>query len=281
MQRFTGLRDVRSQVLCASPSSPHTEAMTWGISGKEFLLIYAVLLLTVLFTNAWLRRRAMQGGPRVTSRTPPPLGLDELAYLAGGADALGASALVGLCEQGAVHAGRERRVVADDLGPDLAATAAQCALYDELVHVGGVQVRYAGELLKNTRTLKVIRHTLAAHELVPGDRLRACNRLGALNFALLLLLGVVRVGAGLHGHHPFEYLILLMIATVFLGIRTLRVPRVTPGGRALLQQTQEDAKALLRDSRPGDRALAVALFGVGALWQAAPSIAAELGFARG
>ena len=124
---------------------------------------------------------------------PPPLGLDELAYLAGGADALGASALVGLCEQGAVHAGRERRVVADDLGPDLAATAAQCALYDELVHVGGVQVRYAGELLKNTRTLKVIRHTLAAHELVPGDRLRACNRLGALNFALL----ASRVSCGL------------------------------------------------------------------------------------
>ena len=58
------------------------------------------------------------------------------------------------------------------------------------------------------------------------------------------------------------------------------MPNVTRAGRAALRDARVESEALRAGSLPGDRALAVALFGIGALWLAEPALASELGFAR-
>ncbi len=252
--------------------------MTWGISGRQFLLIYALAVLAVLVGNAWLRRRPIPQLTPVPADALPP-GVDELAYLSGGIATLGLSALVALHERGATSSPGPHLVVAEAGGPGETATLAQRALYERLARRASSSVRDTSKLLGGSSAVRMIRGSLVSAGLIPHPRLRARNRLGALAFIVLLVVGVVRVVAGITSHHPVEYLILLMVGTVFVAVRSLRLRPLTAAGRLLLRDARAAAPDLRTASLPGDRALAVALFGVDALWFAEPALADELGFA--
>src|SRR5690348_11821004 len=80
---------------------------TWGISGPQFLQIYAVLaLLGLVFALVW-RATTTRGGDPVGYQ-PGPV---ELAYLAGGPALAVHSALAGLRCTGAVGPGPASRTV--------------------------------------------------------------------------------------------------------------------------------------------------------------------------
>src|SRR6185437_10372660 len=79
---------------------------------------------------------------------------------------------------------------------------------------------------------------------------------------------------------PVAFLVVLIVLTFVVWRLSLRVPNVTPAGRATLREARVESEALRSGSLPGDRALAVALFGIGALWLAEPALASELGFAQ-
>ena len=210
-----------------------------------------------------------------------PLSVDELAYLAGGAAGLGASALVALRENGEVTALGPRQLVA--VG---SVTRAQR-------QPGAARAARADGPDRHRRSPS---HRLArrAHErggagaaalgkrgLIATFGLRSRLRSLSLLFIALLAVGILRFVDGVRNGKPVTFLVVLIVLTFVVWRFSLRVPNVTPRrARRRCAQARVESEALRTGSLPGDRALAVALFGIGALWLAEPALRASSGFAR-
>ena len=254
---------------------------TWGISGPDFLAVFAgaalVFGLLALLDRFLITRRAT-GSPR---RRAEPV---EVAYLNGGAARAVHASLAGLRAAGLV--------AVDPLGA-LNITGALPAGVSRLDHA---VYEAAGRRVQATRLLSDAQVSNAAEAVRAGlvdagwvldDDERARARRGGWLLLALAAFGFVRVIAGAFNAKPIGYLALLTVAVVIAGLLLLRVPKRTAAASRVLAEAQRSHAHLKPKNSPSwatyglvGGAMGVALFGTEALWAADPVFAADAGLRR-
>jgi len=204
----------------------------WGISGPEFLWLYGAGLVVALGWMIAVRARVRR--PRQIEPTPP-LELESVAYLAGGARRVIELAIARLIEAGAIRASRGGSLTAIQSPPgrlDPVATAVMSAL--------GNRTRKVNTLIRSVRAthrISQLSDELAAHQLVLTPRAAArARRVAWLGLVLLLAVGVARFVNGAMKDLPVNYLVIELVVTVALLMLVARRPirpRTVHGDRAL------------------------------------------------
>ncbi|RZQ61368.1 TIGR04222 domain-containing membrane protein [Amycolatopsis suaedae] len=195
----------------------------WGLSGPEFLWIYAGLLILPALAGAIAVRRL-----RSANRQPPDhLPVYHLAYLTGGPWRTAETAIAALLESEHLRidsssrlykTGTRRptdpieRAVFDTVGSASSRTVA--SVVDAAMYTGSmtqlrVELENAGLLASETGRRRIWRFVTAAYGAV-------------------LVLGIVRAVAGTSAGYPIGYLVLMMVAVVVAGALTLWLTRRRP-----------------------------------------------------
>ena len=257
---------------------------TWGISGPTFLLAYVVLAVAVVVAAVRARRTLLD----VSAERPAGRLEDrpyDVAYLNGGPDLALTAALSAMHRAGTISTSGRGVVVAaarpesraDELERAVHHAAATPVSRHRLAAVGAV-----------ASALHRIEQRLIGAGLVLSAERRQRIRLVGGWVLVVAALGAVRVVAGLANGRPVLFLILLVVLTLVVGLLlVLRVPRRTRAGDTLLRKLASDHHRLSPSMRPDwevygptGAALAVGVFGVGALWAADPAFATELAAQR-
>lgn len=254
---------------------PATTGDTWGISGPDFLAGYLALAVLVV-VGSTLHRAWLFRGQHDT--TAGQLGPQQIAYLVSGARTAIYSALAGLRSIGAVGANRDRGLRATGPLP-FGATP-----LDQAVHHAAAQRRRTRDLPRDPRVvtaLDQLRQGLVERGLVLDSNQRLAARFGPALLLLLLVVGVVRLIAGLRDDRPVGYLVLVLLGlTVVLVVQAVRVPHSTRAARAALRDLRRQYHYLTPANAPAyatygpaGAAMGVALFGVATLWALDPGFA--------
>jgi uncharacterized protein (TIGR04222 family) len=257
---------------------------TWGINSPTFLLIYAILAVTVSVVAVIQRRRLLGGSARISAAA---VTAQRAAYLNGGGQLAIYSSLAALRCAGSVTVtpAPGRYLVALGTVPaharplDLAVcrAAGRRLSADELAADAGV----AAEVERLRVGLERDRLLLTA-----GAR-RAIRTWRQIMLGVLLL-GVARLVAGLVNDKLVLALVMVMaiLAAVILSLWD-RASRTWAGDRVLIALRNRHSH-LSPVGRPSwrvygaaDAAMGVAIFGSEALWTADPAFAAAANIARG
>jgi uncharacterized protein (TIGR04222 family) len=182
----------------------------WGLSGPEFLALYAGLLVlvcaAVLFAHLWAKSaEAPQPG------LPKDLSVYEIAYLCGGVDRVADTAIAGLVDAGALRVDRARQVHATGVsGADD---------YQRRVLEWTELGRPVGQVRRNFHlhgTADPIASALREQGLlVPAGRLQVIKAAVWL-FPALGVVGVARLLNGMAQNHPVGYLFLELAVTALV-----------------------------------------------------------------
>jgi uncharacterized protein (TIGR04222 family) len=257
---------------------------TWGISGPLFLMAFFVLAVAV--TVAVVRvRRAVADVPAVQ-----PLGrLDgrpyDVAYLNGGPHLAVCAALSAMHRSGTVATAGRGTVLAagrpeprtDELERAVHHAAATAVPRRNLADVGAVA----------SALHRIESRLLAAGLLLSPQQQDRIRRPAGWTFALAVF-GGVRIIAGYADGRPVGFLVPMVFVMVVLSVvLAVRVPRRSRAGDAALRRLVADHHALSPAMRPdwevygpSGAALAVGVFGLGALWASDPVFAGELAVQR-
>jgi uncharacterized protein (TIGR04222 family) len=253
---------------------------TWGIEGPDFLYWYmaagcllgASAFLLRLFTGGLLPFHR-----KVDPHTLAPL---DLAYLSGGPfHAVSVSHWVWTHQSSGQPSTEERRFLEANWQDPLLQAVGGTARYPGSTPTacmadGSVQGQLSG------------RHRrLARLGLLRG---RAVMRLlKTLKWAMLLLLvlGVVRIVAGMLNGRDATYLVgAVMAGTFAFVVLTVKIPAITHPGIRVLRELRRENQDLRPDRTEGYSgvspfrvALGAALFGSAGLWVAAPAYASAMG----
>lgn len=255
---------------------------TWGVSGSAFLIAYltAAVALAVL---AVAHRRVALAGP-ATSR-PGGLTAQQAAYLNGGEQLAGYTALAGLRAAGALGTAPDRTLAQTGAMP-AGATALDAAIYNS----AGRRVR-ARAVLDDpwVRTAAAqLRTELETAGLATTAAQRRTVRLwGAAAFALAAI-GVLRLLTGSDTGLVTIYLVPVIAAVAILGGCLLATaPKRTRAGTAAVADLRSRHLYLAPASSPSyatygptGAATGVALYGPGTLYLMDPGFAADAGIQR-
>jgi uncharacterized protein (TIGR04222 family) len=257
---------------------------TWGISGPTFLLAYVVLAVAVVVAAVRARRALTD-----VSADRPAGRIDDrpydVAHLNGGADLALTAALSAMHRTGTI-ATSGRGVVVATARPESRADELERAVHHAAAApVSRHRLAAAGAVAS---ALHRIEQRLVAAGLVLDAQRRQRIRLVGGWVLVVAALGVVRVVAGAANGRPVGFLIVLVLVVLAVGLLlVLRVPRRTRAGDALLRRLAADHHLLSPSMRPdwevygpAGAALAVGVFGVGALWAADPAFATDLAAQR-
>ncbi|MCK2240460.1 MULTISPECIES: TIGR04222 domain-containing membrane protein [unclassified Crossiella] len=224
----------------------------WGLTGPEFLQLYAVGLAVALVLAGWIRIAGRRPDAHATTQVGEVTTV-ELAYLVGGSSRAVETVVAGLLEREALRAARGGYV--SGTGPLL--------LKDPVAR----QVReYTGDTGRGT--LRLLVHRVADSQavtdvgarlvdrglLVPPDRLPGMGFRSALPLIALGALGVVRAIDGASRDFPVGYLMLLLVLTGVLAAFAAWLPvawRTQAGDaaveRALKSTSDSAAEHVARD----------------------------------
>ena len=258
---------------------------TWGISGPTFLLAYLVLAIAV--GAAVLRaRRALAD----VSAERPASRMEErpydVAYLNGDAQLAVTAALSAMYRAGTIKTAGRGVVVAAER-PDSRADELERAIHHAAA-TGPVSRRALPAVGAVASALhRVEQRLIAAGLLLAAERRRRIRLSGGWVLAVGVF-GVVRVMAGYANNRPVGFLIILVFLVTLFGVLLAgNAPRRTRAGDALLRRLATEYHSLAPSTRPdwahygpSGAALAVGVFGVGALWTADPAFATELAAQR-
>ncbi|MBB5856960.1 TIGR04222 domain-containing membrane protein [Amycolatopsis umgeniensis] len=225
---------------------------TWGIPGPTFLAIYAVLLvfplvLGLLWTVAVkLGRKA----PRAAVSGPQPT-VYELAYLAGGPDRVVDTAIAALVDRGTlrVSSSKQLQLTGPEPADPIEKAVAKGARPGHNATTRGIRDR-----LRMSGPMQALGKDLEARGLVVVNQAPRIRRVVFFLYLAVLVLGVVRLFAGISADRPVGFLIPLLIAA---GIATLIAraaknkrtgPRPTGEGNRILGSANS---ALARERKRG------------------------------
>ncbi|WP_263251305.1 TIGR04222 domain-containing membrane protein [Saccharopolyspora rosea] len=210
----------------------------WGLSGPQFLLLYAVLLVCACFAFAAVRAWARRPPAPVDGRD---LGLHELAYLRGGANRVVDAVVAGLVESGALRVDRSRLLHAT------AAARPRDAFEHEVLANSGVGTTMAilRDHFRARGLTDPIEDELVARGLLVTAKRRSVVVASAWLVPLLGVVGVVRAINGATHRYPVGFLVMELIVTAMVWVvlrglaRGLR--RTTAGQRAAGPSTGQSA----------------------------------------
>jgi uncharacterized protein (TIGR04222 family) len=160
------------------------------------------------------------------------------------------------------------------------ASRVQSALHRRLREAGTVSPDRARLLAAEDPAVDAVQADLVRRGYVPDPAGAQVARRWTFVLGLLAAVGLVRLVAGLAAERPVGYLLVLLALTGAAMCWTFSIPRVTPAGREYLRQLQQRGAAYRSGGLPGERAIAVALFGAGVLWTADAALAQTLGMQR-
>lgn len=241
------------------------------LPGPQFLGLYVIALVFSHFAGKLLARLC-RGQPAAPASTPALTPL-ESAFLAGGRARAIDAALVGMLQHHIIEAKPEGGGLALGTGSGKLLAGLQADLFREIARRSG-----ALDKLHRLRTAALERmETRLANDgllLVSSPAERRCTRLAlSAPVAAVLLLGLAKIAIGVARSRPVVLLTLLvLVATVMLGIKFFRLPLRSSLGDAVLDDLHRRNAALQatakRRSAELDEAslmLAVGLFGTGVL----------------
>lgn len=297
----------------SAPSpAPAAQGDTWGISGPDFVRLFAILL-AVTALAAWILRWRTDRRRDPAVRSAADLTPTELAYVANGPDLVAVTVLWSLWRSGAIavdNALIEALEAEAPSGLDAEALMSpQFATASAATTVSiGPWPRDAcddieAEVLGSVRAAGVVRPAALSRSLREGDAMRSLEasleQRGLLRsstvrrrmqvavvlaFLPLLLLGAVRVLVGGSRGKPVSNLVgLLVLAVVVLGgeliVRQLPRSTVRLADRAHRQHARRTLEVTASLAAPApllDEPRALAALGAGVLWRAHPVGAATL-----
>jgi uncharacterized protein (TIGR04222 family) len=254
---------------------------TWGISGPDFLAVFAgaaVVFGVYALIDRFLVTRRETGSPR---RRAEPV---EVAYLNGGAATAVHASLAGLRAAGLVA------VASTGALNITGALPAGVSRLDHAVYEAAGRRVQANRLLSDAQVstaAEAVRAGLVDAGWVLDDDQRARARRGGWLLLALGAFGFVRVIAGALNAKPTGYLAALTVAVVIAGLLLRRVPKRTAAASRVLAEARRSYAHLEPKNSPSwatyglvGGAMGVALFGTQALWAADPVFASEAGLRR-
>ncbi|MEU5908765.1 TIGR04222 domain-containing membrane protein [Micromonospora sp. NPDC047467] len=249
---------------------------TWGVPGPTFLRYYLVAIAVVVALAVWHRVR-LGAGPG--DAFAGPLSAQQAAYLNGGPALAVHAALGGLRGSGAIGVGPDRRLLTTGPAPT------GLTPLDQAIHWAAHQRSRARDLGQEQRVrtaLDQLRNGLEERGLLPTPARRATARLWVRFLAALLVLGVVRLAAGLFNDRPVGYLAATLVGVLVAVLLLWRVPQITRAGRAALRDLRRQHTHLAPGSAPAyatygaaGAAMGVALYGAASLWAIDPGFAEQ------
>lgn len=251
---------------------------TWGISGPDFLRIYVGAIALAVVAAIVLRLLATRENSATPIQPPTPA---EVAYLHGGAERAVYSSLAGLRAVGVVDVGNLKELVVTGPAP-VGLTRLDHAVYEAAGrHVQASRLAEEAGVRSALTTLDD--DVRRAGWLLDGDA-RAKLRLGSYLVLAVVVLGVVRMGAGLANDKPVATLLLLVILAVVAWLLLRRVPRLSGSGKRAIGSARTANPHLSPQQAPAwstygltGAAMGVALYGTAALWAADPAFASAAG----
>lgn len=247
---------------------------TWGITDIQFTAGYCALFALVAGWVWWLRRTTIAGRSEPVAQQ---LGLYELAMVNGGAELAITTAAVELQRTGALR-GDElpcTLIVAGKL--DARAAPLEREVFAAVERAPGITAGALRDAIAHGPAIAALRAELERAALLVDERDCARVRRWWIAGALLAAIGAARVIAGLSADAPVAFA--LVATTVVVIVTRWHAQRrlgATWSGLLSVTTAQGSRDELRARPEPHDAALATALFGVGALWLAAPAIATTL-----
>lgn len=249
---------------------------TWGISGPQFLTVYALAGLGAIVLGFVLRARVLsvtdaETHPAVTASETAMLFDDRRPVLAGLAQLRGQQLI-------------------DSHGTPRDASAAERHGLDRFTHSLHDKLRSTSN--RNVRVLEVsaspalerLREDLTERGYLMGPQQRkALYRCGIAAY-LVLGVGALRLVAGFAANRPIGWLIAVTVALCIGTFLVARPVRLTGRGRAAVDESLRRNGHLRPDNNPAytsygpeSAALAAALFGAAVLWSLDPNLADATG----
>lgn len=216
-----------------------------------FLTLYTLLAGAALLLCHYLRGHIGGKVPVCPSLTPL-----ELAYLSGGLRRVSDALIAGLLSSGAAKLSADGRTVEVNGTFPL-----DTQPFSELTISGQMSLRdFFGKIQTGVYS---IRAKLEQLGLAPDDTQMLLYRLKAL-FLLAgpVMLGLAKVQVGETRHKPVGILIVLIIVTVFVGLRILSRPFRTRAGTEALEAEKAGHERAARAPLDNELMLAVALTGL-------------------
>ncbi|MTE14719.1 TIGR04222 domain-containing membrane protein [Nocardia aurantiaca] len=248
---------------------------TWGISGPAFLQFYAIAALVAVIFGFARRTSVLRtidpawlpAGPLRPSETAMLVD-DKRPVLAGLAQLRGHQIIDSTATPVRTPSDTEQR----NLDP-ISGT-----LYAHLL--GSPRRRIPDMVAATGSAVSNLREKLTGEGYLLGEKQRKALWTARIPLLGLLLLGLVRVFAGLSAHHPVGFLIVAMIVLAVLSWAVGRPSRLTRRGRDALAAAHAGNRHLRPANSPAyaaygpdSAALAVALFGGLVLWTLDPALA--------
>jgi uncharacterized protein (TIGR04222 family) len=258
-----------------------TTATTWGITSTQFLFGYGALCVVAAIV-IWRRWRRAVAPPEHGGEHPQPeLDLFALAMLGGGPQLALTSALTRMHDDGLLRVRRREATLKAAGVLPRTADPLERAVYEAVSAEPGISSNALRARLVHDEAIRSMSARLeSAGLLIDEDEARRFGRLWLVGVALVAL-GVARIFAGWSNDAAVEGVIAMVLVVAFATVWLARQrPIATVRGRELLARRREERDDLRRHAAKGEGAMAVALFGGGALWLADPAIASALGVPR-
>lgn len=224
-------------------------------TGGDFLLFYTTLLGVSALAATWIPSRLRDTGQRGESRDP-----EDIALLAGGSTRYAESVIADLYARGALASMADGKLHVTE--PNALASPAGRALLAARAPMGRSEAENLLAIYAARATARLRREGL----MLRPEALLRLRWLSITPFAALFVIGVYRQRAGSAVGEPTGFLLGLLALTVMAAvIRFVRFDPRTLAGIEAVEQARAKAARLVRAPRPGEAALAVALFGTGVL----------------
>ncbi|WP_181776488.1 TIGR04222 domain-containing membrane protein [Amycolatopsis pittospori] len=225
---------------------------TWGIPGPTFLAIYAALIVLPLVIGLlWtIAVKLGRKAPRAAVSGPQPT-VYELAYLAGGPDRVVDAAIAALVDRGTLRVSSSKKLQL--AGPE-PADAIERAVAKAAKPGHNSTTRGIRDRLRMSGPMQALAQNLEARGLVVANRAPQIRRVVFFLYLAVLVLGVVRLIAGISADRPVGFLIPLLIAATFATLVARAVknkrsgPRPTSDGNRILGRANAD---LARERKRG------------------------------
>ncbi|MBN6038768.1 TIGR04222 domain-containing membrane protein [Amycolatopsis sp. 195334CR] len=218
----------------------------WGLSGPDFLVLYAFLLALPLAV-ALVGRLALASGGNRAATAYTPGNVYEVAFLAGGADRVVDTAVASLLERGLARADSTGRVRGVGNPP---ADPVELAVHKVIVRRSSSKMPDLRRELRKSQVLRgMTKHLTDAGLIRPTGGRVVLRRAVYVLYLLILALGVLRLVNGIVRDRPVGFLVFLVVAAAIATFVAAKVAKSAPPVRPTAQGSVQLASARSWQSR--------------------------------